>query len=78
MAGDFVLVVGSAVLEISGRTGDRLQPGARQYGPIHASVSGVARNIAIAKSADSVPAPSAAAQNARPVRRILRSGSVYS
>ena len=46
MDGEFVLVVGSAVLEISGRTGDRLQPGARQYGHIHASVSGVARNIA--------------------------------
>lgn len=46
MDGEFVLVVGSAVLEISGRTGDRLQPGARQYGRIHASVSGVARNIA--------------------------------
>ena len=46
MDGDFVLVVGSAVLEISGKTGDRLQAGTRQYGHIHASVSGVARNIA--------------------------------
>ncbi|MCY3864746.1 MAG: PfkB family carbohydrate kinase [Chloroflexi bacterium] len=46
MDGEFVLVVGSAVLEISGRTGEGLQQGARQYGHIHASVSGVARNIA--------------------------------
>lgn len=46
MDGDYVLVVGSAVLEISARPGDRLQPGTRQYGHIHASLSGVARNIA--------------------------------
>lgn len=46
MNSDFVLVVGSAVLEISARPGERLRPGARQYGHIHASVSGVARNIA--------------------------------
>ena len=46
MDGDFVLVIGSAVLEISAKTGDRLQPGKRQYGHIHSSVSGVARNIA--------------------------------
>jgi len=44
--GDFVLVVGSAVLEISAKTKDQLQAGARQNGHIHASVSGVARNIA--------------------------------
>ena len=46
MDGDYVLVVGSAVLEISGKPYDRLQAGMRQYGHIHASVSGVARNIA--------------------------------
>ncbi len=46
MDGDYVLVVGSAVLEISARPGGRLQPGTRHYGHIHASVSGVARNIA--------------------------------
>ena len=46
MDGDYVLVVGSAVLEISGKTVDVLQPGMRQHGHIHASVSGVARNIA--------------------------------
>ncbi len=46
MDGDYVLVVGSAVLEISGKTVDALQPGMRQHGHIHASVSGVARNIA--------------------------------
>lgn len=36
MDGDYVLVVGSAVLEISARPGDRLQPGTRHYGHIHA------------------------------------------
>lgn len=46
MNGDYVLVVGSAVLEISGKTSDRLEPNKRQAGHIHASVSGVARNIA--------------------------------
>lgn len=46
MDGDYVLVVGSAVLEISGKTVGELQPGMRQHGHIHASVSGVARNIA--------------------------------
>ena len=46
MEGEFVLVIGAAVLEISAKTGDRLQLGARQHGHIHASVSGVARNIA--------------------------------
>ena len=46
MDGDYVLVIGSAVLEISGRSTDTLQPGGRQFGQIHTSVSGVARNIA--------------------------------
>ncbi len=46
MNGDYVLVVGSAVLEISGKTVEAMQPGMRQHGHIHASVSGVARNIA--------------------------------
>lgn len=46
MDGDFVLVIGSAVLEISARTIEVLQPGLRQNGHIHTSVSGVARNIA--------------------------------
>lgn len=46
MDGDYVLVIGSAVLEISARTIEVLQPGLRQNGHIHTSVSGVARNIA--------------------------------
>lgn len=46
MDGDYVLIVGSAVLEISGKTIDLLRSGMRQHGYIHASVSGVARNIA--------------------------------
>ena len=46
MNGDYVLVIGSAVLEISGRTPAALQTGARRFGQIHSSVSGVARNIA--------------------------------
>jgi len=46
MDGEFVLVVGSGVLEISGKTIDLLRPGMRQYGHIHTAVSGVARNIA--------------------------------
>lgn len=46
MEGDFVLVIGSAVLEISARTIEILRYGLRQNGQIHKSVSGVARNIA--------------------------------
>ncbi|MYD09003.1 MAG: hypothetical protein F4X02_03070 [Chloroflexi bacterium] len=46
MEGDYVLVIGSAVLETSVRTIAVLQPGLRQSGHIHRSVSGVARNIA--------------------------------
>ena len=46
MDGDYVLVIGSAVLEVSARTIAVLQPGLRQAGHIHRSVSGVARNIA--------------------------------
>ena len=46
MNGDYVLMIGSAVLEISARTIAVLQPGIRQTGHIHSSVSGVARNIA--------------------------------
>ncbi len=46
MDGEYVLVIGSAVLEISGRTPASLQEGVVQSGTIHASVSGVARNIA--------------------------------
>ncbi len=46
MDGEYVLVIGSAVLEVSARTVEVLQPGARQSGHIHRSVSGVARNIA--------------------------------
>ena len=46
MDGDYVLVIGSAVLEVSARTTEVLQPGSRQGGYIHRSVSGVARNIA--------------------------------
>ncbi len=46
MDGDYVLVIGSAVLEVSARTIAVLQPGIRQAGHIHQSVSGVARNIA--------------------------------
>ena len=46
MEGDYVLVIGSAVLEISARPIEVLRPGSRQSGHIHRSVSGVARNIA--------------------------------
>ncbi len=46
MDGEYVLVIGSAVLEVSARPVAVLQPGARQAGHIHRSVSGVARNIA--------------------------------
>ena len=46
MDGEFVLVVGSAVLEINGRPDDRLRSGSRQFGAVSRTVSGVARNIA--------------------------------
>ena len=46
MISPYVLVIGSAVLEVSARTVALLQPGIRQAGHIHRSVSGVARNIA--------------------------------
>ncbi len=46
MEGDFVLVIGSSVLEIAGRPIEVPRPGMRQQAHIHASVSGVARNIA--------------------------------
>ncbi len=46
MNGDYVLVIGSAVLEINARPIAVLQPGIRQTGHIYQSVSGVARNIA--------------------------------
>ena len=46
MDGDFVLVIGSAVLELSARTLEELRLSQRQPGHIHSSVSGVARNIA--------------------------------
>lgn len=46
MEGDYVLVVGSSVLEMAGRSIEVPQPGTRQPGHIHASASGVARNIA--------------------------------
>ncbi len=46
MSDGYVLVIGSAVLEISARPTEVLRMGARQYGHIHSSVSGVARNIA--------------------------------
>ncbi|MCY4465266.1 MAG: PfkB family carbohydrate kinase [Chloroflexi bacterium] len=46
MEGDYVLVVGSSVLEMAGRSIEVPQPGTRQQGHIHASASGVARNIA--------------------------------
>ncbi len=43
---EYVLVIGSAVLEISGKSEDRIRTGRRQFGKVHYSVSGVARNIA--------------------------------
>ena len=46
MDGDFVLVVGSAVLEINGKAEGRLRSGSRQFGAIYRTASGVARNIA--------------------------------
>lgn len=46
MDGEFVLVVGSAVQEINGRTDERLRSGARQFGTVKRTASGVARNIA--------------------------------
>ena len=46
MNGDYVLVIGSALLELSARSTGILQLGARQRGHIYRSVSGVARNIA--------------------------------
>ncbi len=46
MEGDYVLVAGSAVLELSGKSETALKLGGRHAGQIHASVSGVARNIA--------------------------------
>ncbi len=46
MEGEYVLVVGSSVLEMAGRSIEVPQPGTRQQGHIHASPSGVARNIA--------------------------------
>ena len=46
MSGDYVLVIGSAVLEISARPTEVLRLNMRQNGHIHSSVSGVARNIA--------------------------------
>lgn len=46
MDGEFVLVVGSAVLEISGKAEGRLRSGSRQFGTIYRTASGVARNIA--------------------------------
>ncbi len=46
MDGDYVLVIGSAVLELRGMPTDKMRTGQRQFGAIHRSVSGVARNIA--------------------------------
>lgn len=46
MDGDYVLVVGSAVLEVKGKAEHPLKVGTRQFGHVHSSVSGVARNIA--------------------------------
>ena len=43
---EYVLVIGSAMLEISGKSPDRIRTGRRQFGHVHCSVSGVARNIA--------------------------------
>ena len=43
---NFVLVIGSAALEISGRSDDRLRAGRRHSGKVRRSLSGVARNIA--------------------------------
>ena len=46
MDGDYVLVIGASVLEVAGRPIEVPRTGMRQPGHIHASVSGVARNIA--------------------------------
>lgn len=46
MDGEYVLVIGSAVLELCGRSPDRIRTGRRQFGHVHCLVSGVARNIA--------------------------------
>lgn len=46
MDGEYVLIVGSAVLEFTGKAEHAIQIGARQFGHVHSSVSGVARNIA--------------------------------
>lgn len=43
---DYVLVIGSAVLEFRGKSPDGIRSGRRQFGHVHCSVSGVARNIA--------------------------------
>ena len=46
MDGEYVLVVGSAVLDVKGKSENPLKVGTRQFGHVHSSVSGVARNIA--------------------------------
>jgi pseudouridine kinase len=46
MEGDYVLVVGSAVLDIKGQAEYPLNTGIRQFGHVYSTVSGVARNIA--------------------------------
>jgi len=46
MDGEYVLVVGSAVLELTGKAEHPIKVGIRQFGHIQSSVSGVARNIA--------------------------------
>lgn len=46
MDGEYVLVVGSAVLDVKGKSEHPLTVGTRQFGHVHSSVSGVARNIA--------------------------------
>ena len=46
MEREYVLVVGSIMLEVSGKAFSKLKTGARQFGNVHCSTSGVARNIA--------------------------------
>ena len=46
MDGEYVLVVGSALLDVKGKAEYPLKVGTRQFGHVHSSVSGVARNIA--------------------------------
>lgn len=46
MDGEFVLVIGSAVLDIRGTANHMVTSGKRQFGYVHSHVSGVARNIA--------------------------------